>query len=112
MFRSFYNSKRNGANQTKKKDFSSHKNDRRIFWKKKRKKVKQVEISHPSDKTDQQYELLLQSIYDKLGAKKECEKLIVELPIVLPVGTKKTTFSNLVRVCKSVEGNQVTLANT
>ena len=69
----------------------------------KKKKPKQVEIRKPDNQTDQEYELALQSIYNKLGVKKECGKLIVEQPIVLPVGTKRTTFSNLVRVCKSVK---------
>ena len=50
-----------------------------------------------SNQTDQNYELALKSIFEKLGVTTKCEKVIVEQPIILPVGTKRTAFVNLVR---------------
>ena len=52
---------------------------------------------------DTEYELALKSIYGKLGMVKKCEKLVVEQPTVLPLGTKTTVFVNLARVSRSME---------
>ena len=100
----FYNSKRNDKNETKKKEkktkfFLSHKMSEEFSGKKKRKKKPEAK----SDQTDENYELALKSIYKKPGVTTKCEKLTVEQPIILPVGTKRTAFVNLVRVCKSME---------
>ena len=70
--------------------------------KKKKKKVPKL-YETKSNPTDQNYELALISIYEKLGVTTKCSKLIVEQPIVLPAGTRRTAFVNLGRVCKSIE---------
>ena len=82
--------------------FLSHKMSEEFSGKKKRKK-KPEQVKIKSDQTDQNYELALKSIYEKLGVTKKCEKLIVEQPIVLPAGTKRTAFANLVRDSKSIK---------